>query len=216
MSVDESMEIIIESLKYAISDPMKLLIYLVVSILSVFILPIFLVAGYDVRIIEGTIKSSDALPEFNSWGSMFVDGIKYIMAHVVYLIIPIIITLIGMGLYNVNSFLTILLGVIALIVGFVLLLISGPAIVRMVHHDKNFGSIFDFEQILSMISNVGWVNYILFMIIFQLIFVILITISDSLMNISTIFGVLSLIIAGIQALAYSRALTLLFKNYLTF
>ena len=89
---------------------------------SIFIIPIILALGYIFRIIEHTINGSNELPPFDEWGNMFTDGIKYLVATAIYLIVPNILTFVlfkGMlaSIYTGGSQISLLLvSVIGLVV----------------------------------------------------------------------------------------------------
>lgn len=60
----------------------------VLTILSVFILPLFLLVGYTVRVVRSVADDEARPPAFDDWGAMFVDGVKGFAITVAYFLIP--------------------------------------------------------------------------------------------------------------------------------
>ncbi len=102
-------EIIGDALRYPLSDWKKILIlgfiilvgsifYLIFHIISntinnvtiliflIWFIILFFIFGYQYRIINFTMNGNAELPKFNSWKVMFIEGIKYYIVHLVYLI----------------------------------------------------------------------------------------------------------------------------------
>jgi hypothetical protein len=141
---------------------------------SIFIIPIIMALGYIFRIIEHTINGSNELPPFDEWGNMFVDGIKYLVATAIYLIVPNILTFVlskGMlsSFYAGDSQISlILVSVIGLVVALPFDLVYIMALGNMVREDR-FGAAFDFSKIFGLIGKIGWPKYVLYILIFALI-----------------------------------------------
>ena len=108
-------EIIMDSIKYPISDTRKFLIFCVLIILMnlstilpsygfnnntltiilslVTLIVSFVVLGYTVEVIKGGTEGDDTLPDFD-YVKQFVIGIKALILEIIYFIIPLIIVLI--------------------------------------------------------------------------------------------------------------------------
>jgi len=84
-------EIVGEALDYPGSDLNKVLILGILNLISFLIIPVFLVVGYNLRVLKATIAGFDELPEFDEWGEMFIDGVKVFVVTIAYMIIPLII-----------------------------------------------------------------------------------------------------------------------------
>ena len=48
----------------------------VLGLLSVLIVPTFLVIGYLLRVVRATMKGDEEPPVFDDWGEMAIDGVK--------------------------------------------------------------------------------------------------------------------------------------------
>jgi hypothetical protein len=71
----------------------RLLIGGVLVILSVFVLPIFVVYGYLVRSIAAVAAGEEEPPAWNDWAELFVDGLKAFVVGVAYAIVPFLLAL---------------------------------------------------------------------------------------------------------------------------
>lgn len=153
-------EIISESVKYPSSDWKKVIILGILTLLSILIIPAFLVMGYILRTIKASIAGLDELPEFDEWGEMFFDGLKVFVVEVVYFIIPLIVILAGVGasVISTQGLATLstdamgLIGVtvlIGLILAAIFGLIATIAIANMAYYDSDLGAAFKFSEILE-------------------------------------------------------------------
>lgn len=167
-------EMVADSLKFPFSDVKRLLTLGILMATSILIIPAILAYGYNLRIIEYSFKDSNELPPFNEWLNMFVDGLKYIVVIIIYMGIPAIIggiisAIIIMSIAfsgqvtSLNAFLTTSFQVL-FIVGFIIMvfpyILSFIALPHIVKKDKLEASV-KFKDILGIIKNIGWVNYII-------------------------------------------------------
>ncbi|MGQ4555668.1 DUF4013 domain-containing protein [Halobellus sp. GM3] len=67
------------------------------SLLSVLLVPTFLVMGYLVRVARGTMHGDEQPPVFDEWGDLFVDGLKAFVVAFVYGLVPGIIAAVVVG-----------------------------------------------------------------------------------------------------------------------
>ena len=108
-------EIILDAIKYPISDTRKFLIFCVLTIIMslstiipsygfenvtlntiltlVSLIIAFIILGYSIDVIKGGAEGDDTLPDFD-YVKQFVNGIKAMILDIVYFIIPAIIVLI--------------------------------------------------------------------------------------------------------------------------
>jgi hypothetical protein len=164
-----------ESFEYAkeglVGKWMKWLLLLVATILLS--LPLL---GYELKILRGEKPS----PEVNDWGTLFIDGIKYAVIVIIYLIPLAIIGIISIAplivaairqntaaiLAGVGVFLIGL--VIFVIVWIIIVLIAAIGIIRFAR-TGSMGEAFNFGAILMTIGKIGWINYIVALIIMAVI-----------------------------------------------
>ncbi len=134
--------------------------------------------GYVMRIYRGT----DAAPEVDRWGTLFVDGIKLIIVGIIYAI-PIMIIWVfaygGMMLAAVQGDYTVMdnwspnlglllaLYIVEIIVG-IIMPVAAIRFARM----GSFSEAFNFSAILETIRNIGWINYIIALVLITLVIAI--------------------------------------------
>lgn len=69
------------------------------SFLSFLILPVFLVNGYLLRVLEGTIRGEEEPPEFTEWGSLFAKGVGAFVIVFAYALIPVVLYLLIVSMF---------------------------------------------------------------------------------------------------------------------
>ncbi len=171
-----------DSLNYAIGAVWQKWVRWILLIVSMVIFPLIL--GYVMEIYRGTKPA----PELQNWGKLFIDGLKLIVAWIIYMIPVIAVILIFGGwaffsavqqsaLYggpdalfmNPDLFIPILAGfliglVVAIVLAIVISLVATIGVIRMARRDR-FGEAFNFGGILATIRQIGWGNYIVALII---------------------------------------------------
>ncbi|MDI9614886.1 DUF4013 domain-containing protein [Methanothermobacter sp.] len=216
-------EIVNDAIRYPSSDWKKVIILGVLMIASVVIIPIFLVMGYGFRALKASIAGFDELPEFDEWGEMFVDGLKVFVVQIAYMIVPLIIIFAGTfgslamvspdtGVITNPTAFTGLLGgtvIIGVILAIILGLIETIAIAHMAYNDSELGAAFRFGEILDVISQIGWIDYIIWYIVVGLIAAVIAFIGGLLNSIPIIGTLIAvLIIYPYIQLFWNRALAL--------
>jgi len=161
-------EIISDSVKYPISDWKKFLALGALFLLSFLLIPVFLAYGYYLRVLKATIAGFDELPEFDEWGEMFIDGVKVFVVTIAYMIIPLIIIFAGFFTYGPTLTNVPLQAGGIMIVGFILAIIFGLllaiAIAHVAFNDSQVGAAFRISEILKVIADIGWTDYIIWYI----------------------------------------------------
>jgi len=175
-------EIIKDSLEYTFKDKSILKIG-ILSILSILIIPLFILFGYSYRTtligINSMINKEDPKPKFDNIKEMIVQGGKIIILCV-YLLPVILATF----FFNVNGLLykiipTVsgisidfnfeILAILA-IIGFICFIFISVAIPNMIKYGGSLKAGFKIKEIISIIKNVSIGNYILFWGTFFVIF----------------------------------------------
>ena len=84
-----------DALEYSAKDWKTLVILGVICLFSFLLIPVFLLTGYNYRVINnavhGIINGRDPLPEFNDLIDMFIDGVKVVIVQILYLLVPFIL-----------------------------------------------------------------------------------------------------------------------------
>jgi hypothetical protein len=143
----------------------------ILLIISCIIFPLFM--GYMMR--------TDPAPELDEWGSMFIDGLKLFVVELIYAL-PVIFldfvllgsasiaffstlkTSTSVGYIDPNAMMGLLLGIffgslIIVIVAVIIGLISAMAVIRFAR-TNSFSEAFNFSEIFSHIGKIGWMTYI--------------------------------------------------------
>jgi uncharacterized membrane protein YjgN (DUF898 family) len=83
-----------EALNYPRNDEnwiRTVLIGAVLALLSVFLVPVFALFGYYMRVLRGSMEGDEQPPVFDEWGDLLVDGVKAFVVFLAYMLIPAII-----------------------------------------------------------------------------------------------------------------------------
>ena len=151
--------------------------------------------GYVMRIYRGTT----AAPEVDEWGNLFVDGLKLLIVGLIYAIPILVIWALVYGSmilalasgnaddaalanFAPNLALMALLYIVEIVIG----IITPVAAIRFAR-TRSFGEAFNFGAIFETIGKIGWINYIIALILVSIVIGIPIAI--------IVFGLI--IIAGI-------------------
>lgn len=69
----------------------------VLGLLSVLVVPIFLLLGFTIRVLRSVESGEETPPTFGDWGELFVDGLKAFAIAVVYFVVPFVVLAITAG-----------------------------------------------------------------------------------------------------------------------
>jgi hypothetical protein len=134
--------------------------------------------GYVMRIYRG----ADPAPEVDRWGTLFIDGLKLIIVGIIYAIPVMIIwafvygsvmlTLMqgnsaAMENWSPNAGLLALFYVLEIIIG----IITPVAAIRFAR-TGSFSEAFNFGAILETIKKIGWINYIIALVLITVVIAI--------------------------------------------
>ncbi|WP_455645917.1 DUF4013 domain-containing protein [Methanosphaera sp.] len=149
-----------DALEYSVKDMKTLLTMGIMVFLSFLIIPLFMLGGYEYRVIKtavnGMINGDEKLPSFDNWGNMIVDGIKVCIIKIVYSIIPILLTLLSIK-YTAG------LIIIAIIAFIICDMLSMVGIANMVNHNDSINAAFSME-VVDILKSIGFFNYLGFYI----------------------------------------------------
>jgi hypothetical protein len=156
-------DILSDSFVYSFSNVNRLLFLGLLMVTSVFVVPVILAAGYFLRIMESSFNGFNELPPFNNWIGMFVDGLKYIIVDLVYLVIPVVLaliltlTLIPL-IMDMDQFLMIFwfISLVLVVVPYFLMFIALP---HMVYNKMRLSKAFDFKNLFKIIKKIGVLQY---------------------------------------------------------
>ncbi|MCK9632069.1 MAG: DUF4013 domain-containing protein [Methanoregula sp.] len=131
--------------------------------------------GYTLKVFRGEKPA----PEVDGWGTLIIDGIKYFIVSLIWAIPLLIIAFVTIGAgitaYVMNP--AAIIGIIGgMLAGFIILfivavitgLLATIGIIRFAR-TGSMGEAFNFSAILETIGKIGWVNYIIALIIIGII-----------------------------------------------
>ena len=187
----------------------------ILLIISCIIFPFFL--GYMIRIYRGANPS----PLLENWGSIFSDGIKLTIVGLFYALPVLILEVVlfaSPGLLKTSSanpgeimglIIAVLIGsIILVIVAILSWLIITTAGVRFARTD-NFAEAFRFQKIFAHIGRIGWMDYIVALLMMLIVLGIIALICFVIPYIGTI---LLLILLPFLGLFSARYITLLYES----
>jgi hypothetical protein len=233
-------EIIGDSFKYPVSNWKRLLILgiiVLISQLSMEIIMLYasvsgllyflvipalvaslLMMGYQLRTIKTTILGEIEPPEFKKWSKMLIDGLKMFLVALIYQTIPVIVLIAGFVMLLAGSSATKIFGLLIMLLGLFILIIVGIIMVMAISNMAYYGEIgaaLRFGEIKRRIESIGWLNYIMLLIILMVIY-ILIAVAAALLSLIPFVGlVLTCLIAyPFMYLFMYRAYGLIFRETL--
>ena len=128
--------------------------------------------GYSMKILRGEKPA----PEVEDWGTLFIDGIKYLIVSLIYAIPLIIVWVIVIGASAVAimsgdstammaAFGAMAIGMLVMLV--LAIIIAVFEIIGIVRFARtgSIGEAFNFNAILATIAKIGWVPYIIAIVV---------------------------------------------------
>ncbi|KQC05555.1 MAG: hypothetical protein APR53_07190 [Methanoculleus sp. SDB] len=167
-----------DSLEYTKEGLMDKWVKWILLIISVIIFPLIL--GYMLKVLKGTTPA----PEIDDWVGMFIDGIKVIIVEFIYMI-PVMIVMflvaggsvLGMASQDPGVAMAAMgaagLGfLVAAVLALIISLIAVIGLVRLARTDS-IGEAFNFSAILDTIGQIGWVTYIIALIVLYIVLAVI-------------------------------------------
>ena len=129
-------------------------------------------AGYSLKVLRGDRPA----PEVSDWGTLFIDGIKYMVIMLIYMIPAMIVLFFVVGASalasmsgNPSAAMAAIGGILfGLLLFFVIALITAFfAIIGAVRFARTgkMGEAFNFSEILGTIGKIGWGPYIIALVV---------------------------------------------------
>jgi MFS family permease len=201
----------------------------ILLIVSTIIFP--LLFGYIMEIYRGTKPA----PELEHWGKLFIDGLKLIVAWLIYMI-PVIVVVLLFGGWAVFSAIqqvtmsgnpdyftsnpelimpliaTFLVGLfIALVLALIIGIIATIGSIRMARKER-FGEAFNFSGIFETIRTIGWGRYILALIVLFIVMMVFWFILAIIMAIPYIGWLIYLVLIPLLSIFQARYLAMVYNE----
>ena len=188
-----------DALEYSAKDWKTLVILGVICLFSFLLLPVFLVTGYNYRVINtavhGVINGRDPLPGFDDLIGMFVDGVKVVIIQIAYLLVPFIVFIIFAVIAGqLSGIASSALMIIGCIITFALMVVAclmdQMGICHMAFNDGSFSKAFAISEIKEVIDEIGWFNCIATYLGLIIITVVIASVVTAIIyGIFTVFGI---------------------------
>ncbi len=179
--------------------------------------------GYIMNVYRG-VKPA---PDVKEWGRLFVDGILLFIVGIIYAIPIIILEFLIAGTAfasmigdNPAAMVSGMLGagilaVILIVVTIIVALLSPVGIIRFAR-TGNFGEAFNFGEIIATIKKIGWLSYILALVIITIIVAIpVLIVWFILMALMLALPIIGIVIAGLVFLIILPVISVFEARYLT-
>ncbi|WP_148208313.1 DUF4013 domain-containing protein [Methanosphaerula palustris] len=198
--------------------------WVLLTIVSIIPIVNFIFFGYVMEIYRGTKPA----PELENWGTLFVDGLKLFIVMLIYAIPVLVILAIFGGISflsmiasgNANADPTLIAGAIASLMGGILLalivglIIAIIAVIGTIRFTRtgSFGEAFNFSAILETIGSIGWVDYIISLVILFVVLAVVQFVLGLLMVIPVLGWIISFFITAAMVIFEARYMTLLYDS----
>ncbi len=179
--------------------------------------------GYVMRIYRGAKPA----PEVDDWGKLFIDGIMLFIVSIIYSIPLIVLQFFMAGAVvasamngDPTAMMTGMAGagilfLVYIIVAIIIGLIVPFALIRFAR-SGNFGEAFNFNAILAHIGKIGWINYIIALIIVAIVIGIPVAIIYFiLIMLALALSIIGLLIAAIVFLFIIPPIAVIQSRYIT-
>ena len=128
-----------------------------------------LIYGYAMRIYKGATPA----PELENWGGLFIDGIKLLIVGIVYFIPVFIVAFLvvggsalsGIAGGDVAALGAMGIGMLVLVVLTIIIALIVPIAYIRFARMESFGEAFNFGAIFEHIGKIGWIDYIIAILI---------------------------------------------------
>lgn len=175
---------VVEEIKFPTTDNEWVTKVLVGGILSIIPIVNFVVGGYYLKVLKGAIEGRSAMPKWEDWGNLFINGLVAFVIILVYMIIPILIIVgtAGLTVFSLAygdmgpgvwaeigaAILGITIGgILALILGFLI-----PMALAMYVKEGSIGAAFRIGEVVSRIRSVLGDYLIVYIILLALGFIL--------------------------------------------
>ncbi len=138
---------LMEVIKKPFQDIKTYVIGLVVMVLSILVLPMFVLQGYLLEVARRSMKGNHSMPEWGNWGKLFMDGLMAYIISGVYIVVAFVLFLV---LTLVLGIINPLLGLVGLLIGILLYLVFAlaaiAAVLRFAKTGEFVGSLLAFGE----------------------------------------------------------------------
>jgi len=136
--------------------------------------------GYSLKVLRGEKPA----PEVTGWGTLFIDGIKYLIVSLIWAIPMLIVFFVTIGAgalaivgQDPNEVMGAVMGmlfgfIVVAIIGILTMIFATIGVIRFARTGR-MGEAFNFSEISATIGKIGWVPYILALIVMIIVIVVI-------------------------------------------
>ncbi|MDO9034254.1 MAG: DUF4013 domain-containing protein, partial [Methanoregula sp.] len=136
--------------------------------------------GYSLKVLRGEKPA----PEVTDWGTLFIDGIKYLIVSLIWAIPMLIVFFVTIGAgalaivgQDPNEVMGAVMGmlfgfIVVAIIGILTMIFATIGVIRFARTGR-MGEAFNFSEISATIGKIGWVPYILALIVMIIVIVVI-------------------------------------------
>ncbi len=173
---------IVENIKYPTTDSEWIKKILIGGILLIIPIINFIIGGYYIKTLRGSIEGKPGLPEWDDWGDLFVKGLMVAIIGFIYSLIPLIVLFVSIGGaitaaissgdFSAASISAIVGGSLFSVVLMLIVCLVLPMALSIYAKEDSIGAAFRIGEILSRIKSVPGDYIITIIVLYALLFIV--------------------------------------------
>lgn len=173
---------IVENIKYPTTDSEWIKKILIGGILLIIPIINFIIGGYYIKTLRGSIEGKPGLPEWDDWGDLFITGLMVAIIGLIYMLIPLIVLFVSIGGvitaaissgdFSAGSISAIVGGSLFSVVLMLIVCLVLPMALSIYAKEDSIGAAFRIGEILSRIKSVPGDYIITIIVLYALLFIV--------------------------------------------
>jgi len=173
---------IVENIKYPTTDSEWIKKILIGGILLIIPIINFIIGGYYIKTLRGSIEGKPGLPEWDDWGDLFITGLMVAIIGLIYMLIPLIVLFVSIGGvitaaissgdFSVGSISAIVGGSLFSVVLMLIVFLVLPMALSIYAKEDSIGAAFRIGEILSRIKSIPGDYIISIIVLYALLFIV--------------------------------------------
>ena len=173
---------IVENIKYPTTDSEWIKKILIGGILLIIPIINFIIGGYYIKTLRGSIEGKPGLPEWDDWGDLFITGLMVAIIGLIYMLIPLIVLFVSIGGvitaaissgdFSAGSISAIVGGSLFSVVLMLIVCLVLPMALSIYAKEDSIGAAFRIGEILSRIKSIPGDYIISIIVLYALLFIV--------------------------------------------
>ena len=173
---------IVENIKYPTTDSEWIKKILIGGILLIIPIINFIIGGYYIKTLRGSIEGKPGLPEWDEWGDLFITGLMVAIIGFIYMLIPLIVLFVSIGGaltaaissgdFSAASISAIVGGSLFSVLLMLIVWLVLPMALSIYAKEDSIGAAFRIGEILSRIKSVPGDYIISIIVLYALLFIV--------------------------------------------